>query len=139
GDVVAVDVVEVAVPGLRGDREQPHLREARMMLDGPRDDPGMDHADRVRVGDTDRPAERSRLLDPRQAGHLAVAILGVEARRHRITGPGGTARMDRRDAGAHRVAANQRLVAHLDAGYVRDRVPVTGDTVERYAQVTRAD
>src|SRR4029079_1067737 len=64
GHVVAIDVIEIAVPGLAGDREEPRFGEITVVSDGPGDYRGVDDADGVRVGDPDRPAERARLLDP---------------------------------------------------------------------------
>ena len=41
GNVAAVDVVQVPVPRLGGDREQPRLGDVRVVLRGPGDDPGV--------------------------------------------------------------------------------------------------
>ncbi len=79
-DVVAVDVVEVAVPGLGRDREQPDVGEVRVALVHPGDDAGVGDADGVGVGDRDRALAGAGLFDPGDAGHLAVAVQGVVAR-----------------------------------------------------------
>ena len=84
GDMVPVDVVEVAVPGLRRHRQQPGVGEVGVVLDRPGDDRGVGDPDRVGVGDGDRPGEAARLRDPGHAGHLPVAVLGEEARRDRV-------------------------------------------------------
>src|SRR5262249_57766007 len=53
GDVVPVDVVEVAVPGLRRDRQQPGVGQARVVPGGPGDDRSGGDPDRVGVGGGD--------------------------------------------------------------------------------------
>jgi hypothetical protein len=134
GDVVAVDVVQVAVPGLGGDGQQPGLGHRRVVLDCPGDDAGVGDADGVRVRDGDRACERAGFGDPGDAGHLAVAVLGVEACGYRVAGAGAAAGVDGGDAGADTGALDQRDVADLDAGHVGDRVPAAGAAGERDSQ-----
>ena len=137
-DVAAVDVVQVAVPGLGHHREQPGLGDARVMLDGPGDDPGVRDPDRVRVGDHDRAGGGPRLLDPGDAGHLAVAVLRVEPSRVGVAGLGSPARVDRRHAGADALARDQRRETDLHAGDVGDRVPRSRLAGERDPQHSSA-
>src|SRR5205814_1429202 len=99
GEARVVDVVEPAVPGLGGHREQPFLRHHRVVRHGPGDDPGVRDADRVGVGDGHRAVERAGLVDPGDPGHLAVAVLGVEAGGYRVAGTFRAARVDGGDAG----------------------------------------
>ena len=134
GDVVTVDVVEVAVPGLGGDRQQPHLGELRVIPVHPADDAGVRDPDRVRVGDRHRAFEGAGLLDPGDAGHFAVAVLRVEPGSNRVAGVVFASGVDRRDACPYFVALDQRLVADLDTWDVGDRVPWAWDTAERQAQ-----
>src|ERR1017187_167359 len=46
GDVVAVGIVEVAMPGFRRDRKRPVIAEFGMVADGPGDDSRMREPDR---------------------------------------------------------------------------------------------
>src|SRR5215471_11666823 len=123
GDMMAVDVVEVAVPGFGGDRQQPDFGELGMVPVHPGDDAGVRDPDRVGVGDHDRALEGPRLFDPGDPGHLPVAVLRVEAGRHRIAGVSLAAGVDRRDTGPYAVALDQRAVADFEAGNVGDGVP----------------
>ena len=134
GDVVTVDVVKVAVPGLGGDRQQPHLGELRVIPVHPADDAGVRDPDRVGVGDRYRALEGAGLLDPGDAGHFAVAVLRVEPGGYRIAGVVLAAGVDRRDACPHFAALDQRLVADLDTWDVGDRVPWAWGAAERQAQ-----
>ena len=134
GDVVAVDVVEVAVPGLGGDRQQPYLGELRVIPVHPADDAGVRDPDRVGVGDRDRALEGAGLLDPGDAGHFAVAVLRVEPGSHRVAGVVFASGVDRRDACPYFVALDQGLVADLDTRDVGDRVPWACGAAERQAQ-----
>ena len=134
GDVVTVDVVEVAVPGLGGDRQQPHLGELRVIPVHPADDAGVRDPDRVRVGDRDRALEGAGLLDPGDAGHFAVAVLRVEPGSHRVAGVVFASGVDRGDACPYFVALDQRLVADLDTWDVGDRVPRAWGAAEGQAQ-----
>src|SRR5215475_172542 len=121
--MMAVDVVEVAVPGFGGDRQQPDLGEFRVVLLHPGDDAGVRDSDRVGVGDRYRALAGPRLFDPGDPGHFPVAVLRVEAGRHRIAGVTLAAGVDRRDTGPHAVALDQRAVADFEAGDVGDGVP----------------
>src|ERR1035438_922902 len=105
-----------------------------MVPQRPVDDPGVRDADRVRVGDRDGPGERPRLGDPGDPGHLAVAVLAVEAGRYRVGGAGPAVGMDAGDAGPHPGALDQRDVPALDSGHVGDGVPGPGAARERDLQ-----
>ena len=59
GHVMAVDVIEVSVPRLTRDREEPRLGELAVVPDGPGDDRGMNDPDGVGIGDADRTTERA--------------------------------------------------------------------------------
>src|ERR1017187_3624356 len=78
--------------------------------------------------------ERPRLGDPGDPGHLAVAVLAVEAGRYRVGGAGPAAGMDAGDAGPHPVALDQRDVPDLYSGHVGDGVPGPGAARERDLQ-----
>ena len=71
--VEAVDVVQASVIRLRHDRKPPGLQHV-LARDFPADDRIAHHADAVRVGDRDWSLEIAALLDPRRAGHLAIAV-----------------------------------------------------------------
>ena len=101
-DVAAVDVVEIAVPGLCADWQQPLPGEPWIVPVDPADDAGVAGADRVRIRQHDRKIERSGLVDPGGAGHLAVAVERVPARGARPADPFAAARQNRGDAGTHR-------------------------------------
>ena len=137
GHVPAVDVVEVAVPGLARDRQEPGVGELGMRAHGPADDPRVRDPDRVRVRQADRARRAAGLADPGEPGHLAVAVLHVHARDPRITRARAPARVDRRHAGAHRLALDQRRVAQLEPGDVGDRVGGPGLAGERDAERAR--
>src|SRR6185295_20185929 len=78
-DVSAVDVVQVAVPSFRADGKEPLPGELRVDALDPADDAGVAGADRVRIRQHDRQIERTCLIDPGGAGHLAVAVERVPA------------------------------------------------------------
>ena len=73
-DVEAIDVVEQPVPRLAGDRQGPERRPERQRPDRGPDDPVVDDADAVGVGDPDEPGQQARLADPLETGQLAVAV-----------------------------------------------------------------
>src|SRR5207244_3851464 len=100
GDVAAVDVVEVAVPGLTRDRQQPRLGYGGMVEGGPAHDRTVSHAHGVGIRDTHRPAHGSRLVNPRHPSHLAVAVLGVVPRGARVAGVVTATGMDGGHSGA---------------------------------------
>ena len=78
-DVLPVDIVQHPVPGLGHHRKAPEelVRFPLPHLGG--DQFVADHADAVRVGQSDRRAQRAGLPDPLQAGHLSVAIEAMAA------------------------------------------------------------
>src|SRR5690606_24936501 len=99
-------------------------------------------ADAVRVGDRDRTLEKTALLDPRRAGHLAVAVQREPPGEDRI-GIRLSARVDDGDAGAdgapshHELAfaRDERRVADLDARDIGDGIAGARRAVERDAEV----
>ena len=140
-DVTTVEVVEVPVPRFGAHRQQPVPREQRVDAVDPADHPGVAGADRVRIRQHDRQIERSGLVDPCGAGHLAVSVERVPACGAGLTDPGPTARQNRGHAGAHRaladdqraVAADQGRHADVDAadignGVQRSRLAGQGDS-----------
>ncbi len=145
-DVRAVDVVEVAVPGLGDDGEQPALGEVAVAGDGPVDDAAVHGADGVGVGQPDGQGERAGLVQPGGAGHLAVAVEAVPPGGDRDSGLVLAEGVHDGDPGAHRPGAggerpvpfDDRVVADLDAGHVGDGVPAAGFTVEGDAQAAGA-
>ena len=122
GDVEAVDVVEGAVPGLGHDRERPGLDAVGQLLDLEGDECVADHAHAVGVGDRHGGVQQADLLEPGQAGHLAVAVEPVVGRIDGIAPHVAVVRHHDRDAGAHVVALDHGAVADPDAGHVGDRV-----------------
>src|SRR5262249_42325863 len=112
------------------------------VLDRPVDGAAMAGADRMGVGDEDRRGQRAGLLDPGDAGHLAVAVQRVEACGAGIADSLAATRQDRGDAGAHRALANperpmaldQGDIADRDARHVGDRVVRTGAAAQRNAE-----
>src|SRR6516165_2748233 len=100
----------------------------------PGDDAGVRDSDRVRVGDRDRSLAGSRLLDPGDAGHLAVAVLRVEPGGHRVARIRLAAGMDGRDSGPYAVFPDQGLVADLDARDIGDRVVRAGSAAKTETQ-----
>jgi hypothetical protein len=143
-DVKAVDVVEMAVPGLGDDRQRPPVagRVGGALAHAPGDHGVAHHADAVRVGQEHRPLQLPRLLDPGGAGHLAVAVQCEPSAEYRRAQAIAAARQDRGDARAHLVPArqvlDQRGVANRHAGDVRDRIERSRLAVERHAEVPRA-
>src|ERR1700686_3791570 len=81
-------------------------------------------ADLIGVGDAYRRPDVALLGDPRQTGHLAVAVERVEAGEDVIGPDLGAARPDRGDPGAHDTGrlADQCRIADPHAGDVGDRV-----------------
>ena len=117
-------IAEPAVIGLRHDRQQPGHRH--LVAHGECADRIAHHADRVCVGYADGRRQQSLFGDPCPAGHLAIAVEGVDAGEHRIGPQLLTARPDRGDARPHdrwRVM-DQRRVADAHAGHVGDGVPL---------------
>ena len=145
--VEAVDVVQIAVVGLGHHRQRPPVagRVGRARADPPADDRVAHHAHAVRVGDHDRALEKSRLLDPRGARHLAVAVLrepaGKRRLRHRVSAArqhGGDARADGSFANDERaLTLDDRRVTDGDAGHVGDGIERAGRAGERHAQIAR--
>src|SRR6185437_15831685 len=136
--VMTVDVVQVAVPGLRGDGKQPHIGELGVSLVHPGDDPGVRDTDGVGVGDGDRALHGARLLDPGNAGHLPVAVQAEEAGRQRVARVALAPRVDGRDAGADVVVLDEGLVADFDPGDVGNGVVRAGGAAVLQADGTSA-
>ena len=122
GHVEAVDVVEVAVPRLGDHGQRPRLDAGRQLLDLDRDQGVAHDPHAVGVRDGDRRVQQADLLEPRQPGHLAVAVEPVVRRVDRVAPHVPLVRHDDRHAGAHSVALEHRGVADADAGHVGDRI-----------------
>ncbi len=140
----AEDVVEVAVPGLGHDR-QAAVERVGQTVGAPGDERVAHRADAIGVGDRHRIEQEAIILDPRRAGHLAVAIEAEpsgEDRREVVPAPGehhGDTRPNRSLAPDQRsLAADQCGVADGHAGYVGDGIERTRGTVERHAEIARA-
>ena len=132
-----VHIVQEAVPGLRHQRQAPVAGVEVLLRPGDGRLVHRPHA--VGVRDHHRPFEQPAVPEPGGAGHLAVAVQG-EPRGEDPAAARPAPRQDRGDAGAYRplphserpVAANDGVVADLDAGHIGDRVqrprrPVEGD------------
>ena len=141
--VKALHVVQSAVGGLGHDRIPKRAR--RIALDHPVDHGVPDSADAERVGDHDRGFEDPDLLDPVGAGHVAVAVAGVEGGKHRFE-RGFAPRQNGGDPGSNRsladdpfsFALDQGDEADLDSGHVGDGVIGAWGAVERNAEITSA-
>ena len=96
--VLAVGVVQ-EVERLGDDRVGEH--EVAAVLQLPLDRRVADRADAVGAGQQDRPFQEARLLDPVDAGHVAVAVQIERGRKHRIP-VAARPRKDGGDAGADR-------------------------------------
>ena len=101
-----------------------------------------DHADAVGARQENRAFEKPGLLDPVDAGHVAVAVL-VEGGGHDEVPVALGTREDRRDPGANRTLAGNELalalddggMAHRHAGHVGDGVPGPRRVGEGNAQI----
>src|ERR1700682_2975376 len=107
-DVAAIDVVEVAVPSLRAHRQQPLPRKHRVDPVHPTDHTRVAGTDRVGVRQDDRKVERTRFLDPRGAGHLAVAVERIPTGGAGLADAIASARQYRGDYGAHRALSGDQ-------------------------------
>ena len=116
------------------------------MLDAPLDDRIAHDSHTVGVGDHHRAFEKSRLFDPRGAGHLAIAVQRIPAREDRIVDALLAARQDGRHSGAHRAlpdhqlarTRDQRREADFDTSDIGDGVERAGCAVERDAEIAGA-
>src|SRR5688572_17264375 len=106
--VEAVDVTEPAIPGFRHDRQRP--LDVGLNPAGALPLPGNHrvtrHADAVRIREHNRTFEKTRFLNPRGAGHLAVAVECKHSGKYRRGTKCFATRKYCRDAGAHRTAAD---------------------------------
>src|SRR5207247_4497541 len=100
------------------------------MLHRPADDRCGRYPDRGSVRYRYGAGRRSRFLDPRHAGHLAVAVLGMDPGGTRIARVRSTVRVDRRDPRPDVVAFDQRGVPDLHTGHIRERVVGPGPARE---------
>jgi hypothetical protein len=84
----------------------------------------------VRAGGDDRALDLAALVDPRGAGHLAIAVEREPGAEHRRIEGAAAARQDRGDAGAHLPAIGEILdqgdLADGDAGDIGDRIEWAG-------------
>ena len=85
-----------------------------------------DDADAVGVGDADGGVQEADLLDPGQAGHLAVAVEAVVRRVDRVAPHVALVGDHDRHARADVVALDDRRVPDPHAGHVGDRVVLAG-------------
>ena len=91
----------------------------------------MNRADGVRVGDHDRATEGARFVDPVRAGHLTIAIKGMDSGGHRFRDAVAAKRQDRRDARPNCLVLGTVVVIkghHADgeAGNISDRIEWPG-------------
>jgi hypothetical protein len=135
-DVHAVDVVEIAVPGLGHDREAAveHLADPGA---APLDDRVPHHTHAVGVGDDDRVEQQAVVVDPGRAGHLAVAVQVEPAGEHRRE-VAGAARKHRGDPGPDVAPPDQGGVADRHAGDVGNGVERSRLPLERNAHISGA-
>nr|WP_279323147.1 hypothetical protein [Salinibacter ruber] len=120
--VLPADVVQVAVVRL------PHhgVHRPHVLVAGPVEGPGhrsvhgRAHVERVR--EHDGRLDRAQLPHLQKARGLAEAVAHVHRRRHLLAEEVAPVRVNRRYAGAHRVALHPRAVAHLHARHIGDRV-----------------
>src|SRR5689334_4389059 len=146
-DVKSVNVVKPTVPCFRHDRQTPPVSGyiRRTMPDSPGDHliPRDSHA--VSVGDDYRSFEKATFVDPRSAGHFAVAVQTKHGGVHRVVKGIVPSRDDGGDASAHRALADLQFPLALDDGAVSDfhtgdvgdRVKLPGCSLEWNPEVAR--
>ncbi len=134
--VESVDVIQKSVEGFRNYWQIPQI-ESRAALQVPLDIRVSHDAYAVRVGDHHGAVEESGFFDPGGSGHLAVAILRIPSGECGI-GERLSAGENDRDAGANIGSLNQRCVADLNSGDVRDGVQRAGCSIERNAEIARS-
>ena len=120
--VKPVQVVEPSVERLRHHRQTPRLQPGSRHL--PPQDRIAHDPDAVRVGDRDRSLEDPALVQPRRAGHLAVAVQREPRAEHRVRAA-LSARMHHGHARAHRPLPHDERAAASDQRRVTDLY--TGD------------
>jgi hypothetical protein len=138
-DVKAADVVQRAIVRFADQCvDRSHVLVARLRHRPPHD--GVDgHADGERVGEDDRRLDRSELLHLRRARELAERIADEHRAGDLFTKEVAGVRHDRRDAGPHRIAADDRRVANPHARDIGDGVQRTGrQRAGRDAEIARA-
>src|SRR5262245_45951098 len=126
-DVESVDVIEAAIVRLRYNGQPPRLLPGPLYL--PLQNSIVHDAHAVCVRDRDGTFQKSALLQPRGARHLAVAVEREPGTKHGI-GVRLAPWMDHRDTRAHGplpyherpAAGNEGGVTHLDARHIRDGV-----------------
>ena len=143
-DVLPVDVVK-AIVGLGHDGHHEIVVEMAL-ADHPFDHRIAHNADRVRVSDHDGALNKTGFLNPRRAGHFAIAVqrepgakdgveVGPAARKDGCdAGPDGTFTHDERT----RFAFDQRRESDFDASDIGDCVERSGRAVHGKAEVARA-
>ena len=106
--VKPIDVIEPAVPSLGHHRQAPPVSGliGCPMLNSPRDNRIARHADAVRVRNNDWSFKEAALINPRCAGHFAVAVERENAGVHRIVKRVMSTRENSGHASAHRTFAN---------------------------------
>src|SRR6516162_3695659 len=117
--VKSVDVVEVSVPRLGDDRQRPpvalHIRRSSLYLPG--DDRVAHDSDAMSIRDHHWTIQKSRVVHPCRPGHFTIAVECEPGGKYRVVTV-LSARMDRRDAGAHRSFSYLELALPGDQGRV---------------------
>ena len=142
----AVDVAEPTIVGLRDHRQPPRLQ--RGAPNAPLQNGVAHHAHAVRVGNADRPLEKSALLQPGGSGHLAVAVEREPGTEYGIVAPfpagvhyghAGTYRSDPHLEWSWR-ALDDRGVADFNTAHIGDGIQGAGGSADQGgdAQVARA-
>ena len=136
-----IDVIQMPVPGLRrrpaATTSSPRRRRPWPYAPG---DDGIAHdTDAVRVGDQDRPFHRTGFVDPRSAGHLAIAVQCEPAAIHAGVERVGATRQDGGDPRPHFAAIgeilDQRHLPDRHSRHVGDRIQRTGFAFEGHAEI----
>src|ERR1041385_3604397 len=117
------------------------------MFDSPGDDSVARDTDAMRVGNYDWTFQKPALIYPRGSGHLAIAVQTEIAGVNRVVQRIVSTRNDCCNAGAHRAfayfqfsfATDQRRVADLHTGNIRNRVQFPRGAIERHAEIARAN
>ena len=133
-DVEAGDVIQSRIRRFTNHRLVPRDAHLELLVE-PGEDSIPHRADAVGVGDRDRPAQYSALLDPGRSGQIAESIAGVVARENRV--PFLPAGQDDRDAGPNRLAAfsaDDGGFPDLDAGNIGDGVEGSRGALEGYGE-----
>src|SRR6185437_12116675 len=145
GDVKAVDVIQVAVPGLRHHR-QATVEHSRDPRSSPLDNGVAHRSYAVGVGDAYGIEQLGIVIQPRRARHLAVAVEAEPAGEHwrKVSGSAGEYHSDTGadwpDAHPERATpSDQGGVPNRYSGNVGDSVQPARNAVQRNAEILRPD